>query len=140
MSRSKLDACVRVKALTIRQPWASLVAQGIKQVENRTWQTPYRGPLLVHAGKSPWRGMCRRAWELLEGTEHGDIRGYLLGVVQLVDVVPPGDVEDEWASNRGWCWILEEPTLFSEPVPCPGSQMLWTPSRRALRAVRQQLG
>ncbi|HOW47347.1 MAG TPA: ASCH domain-containing protein [Rubrivivax sp.] len=37
-------------ALSIRQPWAWLVANGIKPVENRTWPTRHRGPTLIHAG------------------------------------------------------------------------------------------
>ena len=41
-----------MKALSIRQPWAWLIVQGIKDVENRTWRTAYRGPLLIHAGKT----------------------------------------------------------------------------------------
>jgi hypothetical protein len=39
-----------MKALSIRQPWAHLIANGIKTIENRTWRTDYRGPLLIHAG------------------------------------------------------------------------------------------
>lgn len=38
--------------LSIKQPWAWLVVQGLKDVENRKWGTNYRGQLLVHAGKS----------------------------------------------------------------------------------------
>jgi hypothetical protein len=41
-----------VRALTICQPYAELIARGIKRVENRTWEMMYRGPLLIHAGKS----------------------------------------------------------------------------------------
>jgi hypothetical protein len=40
-----------MKALSIQQPWAGLVAAGLKDIENRTWSTRYRGPVLVHAGK-----------------------------------------------------------------------------------------
>lgn len=39
-----------VKALTIRQPWASLIAAGVKTIETRGWSTRYRGPLAIHAG------------------------------------------------------------------------------------------
>lgn len=39
------------KALTLWQPWASLIAAGIKKVETRPWMTHYRGPLLIHAAK-----------------------------------------------------------------------------------------
>lgn len=40
-----------MRALTIRQPWASLIAAGVKTLETRSWSTRYRGPLLIHAGK-----------------------------------------------------------------------------------------
>jgi hypothetical protein len=39
-----------VKALTLHQPWASLVAAGVKMIETRSWSTRYRGPLAIHAG------------------------------------------------------------------------------------------
>ena len=39
------------KALTIKQPYASLIVEGIKDIENRTWKTNYRGRILIHAGK-----------------------------------------------------------------------------------------
>jgi len=41
-----------MKALTIRQPWASLIAAGVKTIETRSWSTRYRGPLAIHAGKA----------------------------------------------------------------------------------------
>ena len=40
------------RALTVKQPWASLLVAGIKTVENRTWTTKYRGPLAIHAALS----------------------------------------------------------------------------------------
>lgn len=40
-----------MKGLTLTQPWASLVAIGEKRIETRSWQTSYRGPLAIHAGK-----------------------------------------------------------------------------------------
>lgn len=40
-----------MKALTIKQPYATLIAEGIKEYEFRTWKTNYRGEFLVHAGK-----------------------------------------------------------------------------------------
>ena len=41
-----------VKALSIRQPYAWLIVNGLKDIENRTWATGYRGPVLIHAGKT----------------------------------------------------------------------------------------
>lgn len=41
-----------MKVLTLKQPWATLVAEGIKQIEFRSWKTNYRGKILIHAGTS----------------------------------------------------------------------------------------
>lgn len=40
-----------MKAISIRQPWASLIVAGVKDIENRSWPTNYRGKVLVHASK-----------------------------------------------------------------------------------------
>src|SRR5262249_45422591 len=41
-----------MKALRIRQPWAWLLANGYKDIENRTWNTNFGGAFLIHAGKA----------------------------------------------------------------------------------------
>ena len=41
-----------MKVITIKQPWATLIAKGYKEYEFRTWKTKYRGDILIHAGKS----------------------------------------------------------------------------------------
>lgn len=38
-----------MKAISIRQPWAWLIVNGFKDIENRSWRTKYRGPVLIHA-------------------------------------------------------------------------------------------
>jgi hypothetical protein len=40
------------KALSIQQPWAWLIVNGYKDIENRDWSTSFRGPIAVHAGKT----------------------------------------------------------------------------------------
>lgn len=40
-----------MKAITIHQPWASLIAIGAKRFETRSWRTHYRGPIAIHAAK-----------------------------------------------------------------------------------------
>ena len=40
-----------MKCLSLWQPWASLMAYGAKGIETRSWDTAYRGPLLIHAAK-----------------------------------------------------------------------------------------
>ncbi len=41
-----------MKVITVKQPFASLIAEGLKEYEFRTWRTKYRGKILIHAGKS----------------------------------------------------------------------------------------
>ncbi len=52
-----------IKAISVWQPWASLIALGIKHFESRSWVTHYRGPLLIHASRA-WHpesdDACRR--------------------------------------------------------------------------------
>jgi hypothetical protein len=52
MDSTPTQSEIKGKALTICQPYAELIARGEKVIENRTWPTSYRGPLLIHAGKS----------------------------------------------------------------------------------------
>ncbi len=50
------------RALTLHQPWASLIAVGAKSIETRSWRTKYRGPLVIHAGKTPPPERCDNEW------------------------------------------------------------------------------
>lgn len=80
-----------VKALSIRQPWAWLIVHGHKNIENRTWTTKHRGPLLIHASKrldrndvDAARAICR---ELnIDIPDEADFGGFV-GIAQMVDVV-----------------------------------------------------
>lgn len=83
-------------ALSIRQPWAWLVVNGIKPVENRDWPTRFRGRVLIHAGKAmpmPDYMLGRMAWHECGGSQiemppPGDMQlGGLVGVAEIVDCV-----------------------------------------------------
>ncbi len=53
-----------IACLSIRQPWASLCAWGIKHIENRTWHCALREPLIIHAGKT-WKAEEQAAYDEL---------------------------------------------------------------------------
>ena len=79
-------------ALSILQPWAWLIANGHKDIENRTWSTPRRGRFLVHAGKK-WGPEQRAdlAW-VREQVPHIELpaefeRGGIVGEASIVDCV-----------------------------------------------------
>ena len=46
-----------MKALSIKQPWASLIAHSIKDIENRTWKTNFRGRIYIHTSAQKTKGM-----------------------------------------------------------------------------------
>ena len=48
----RLPKLKELRALSIRQPWAWLVVNGYKDIENRSWRTNHRGPLLIHASNN----------------------------------------------------------------------------------------
>jgi hypothetical protein len=91
-----------MKALSLRQPWLWAVLELGKTIENRRWNTKYRGPILLHAAKGCTVVECVGAlawmvetnllephdprWPGLESVERGGICGY----AEIVDVVPPG--------------------------------------------------
>ena len=72
-----------MKVLTIKQPWATLIAEGYKQYEFRTWNTKYRGDILIHAGLS-----CDK--EALKRFEHLNLeypKGCIVAKATLTDSI-----------------------------------------------------
>lgn len=95
-----------MRALSILQPWAWLIVNGYKNIENRTWSTKWRGEFLVHAGKRWGPGQRRDYMWVMANTDVGldmpamfDFQyevGYLGGIVgtaRLVDCVSESDSE-----------------------------------------------
>lgn len=140
-----------VKAITLTQPWATLVASGAKRYETRSWLTNYRGPLVIHAatGFPPYaRAVCVEPqhfrWRLLGALlcEERDLaerpaevlpRGALLGITWLEDCQRVEDVRDlldeeelafgDYTDGR-YAWKLREPLDFA-PIPIRGHLGLW---------------
>ena len=126
-----------MKALTICQPYAHLIAIGEKRVENRTWPTRYRGPIAIHAGKS-------REWLCGETPGPDMVFGAVVAVATLADVlhidrIERGDYDQRhpWLrahehTNGEWCWVLAGVVRLDEPVSWRGAQGLWEIDKSAL--------
>lgn len=122
-----------MRAITIRHPWAHLVAASIKRVENRSWPTAHRGPLAIHAAKLADRLDAGTLAELeLRGIAipPADTLAYgaIIGIVNVVDCVafedlPPALADDPFASGP-FCWILADARILT-PIPCRGQLGLW---------------
>ena len=55
-----------MKALSIKEPWASLIISGKKNIETRTWKTKYRGPVLLYVSKNPKSDISGKAFATAE--------------------------------------------------------------------------
>lgn len=72
-----------MKVLTIKQPWATLIAEGYKEYEFRTWNTKFRGELLIHAGK----GIDREAMKRFEYLNLSYPTGAIIAKVRVSDCI-----------------------------------------------------
>jgi hypothetical protein len=98
-----------MKAITLHQPWATLIALGEKRIETRSWPTNYRGPIAIHAAKTMpayAREFCgqRETVELLEhyGLEaEGLPLGAVLATAKLVDCVKFSSATGRLVRDRG---------------------------------------
>lgn len=72
-----------MKALTIKQPFASLILEGLKEYEFRTWKTKYRGPILIHAGK----GIDKKAMKKFEQYNLEYPVGAIIAQAEIEDVI-----------------------------------------------------
>jgi activating signal cointegrator 1 len=129
-----------MKALSLMQPWATLVVIGAKRFETRSWQTTHRGLLLIHAARS-WNATQQQLCTVepflsalrLAGHDLPDDlpRGAVLGCVDLLECLRV-DQADQWlAANDAayereksfgdyrpgrWAWRLANPRRFRTPV------------------------
>lgn len=140
-----------MKALSLIQPWATLVAIGAKRIETRAWATDYRGPLAIHASKwltsrgcainadvAAYLALCFeepfRTALTQGGIEH--VRelpsGAIVATARLVDVrsTDAFDVDDyERAFGdyrpRRFAWLLADVVALPAPIAHRGFPGLW---------------
>ena len=115
-----------MKSITIKQPWASLIVHGIKDIENRTWPCPkkYLGQrILIHSSvKSD-----REPYMIFNDTQADviddcimDVCGYyknigaIIGSIEIVDCVQ--NYPSVWAEKGVYNWVLANPILYAKPI------------------------
>lgn len=124
-----------MKAITIKQPWASLIVHGIKDIENRTWACPkkYLGQrVLIHASAKP----DREPYMIFNDSQADaidncvmDVCGYykqtgaIVGSVEIVNCVQ--NHPSIWADKGVYNWVLANPVLFEKPIPAKGKLSFW---------------
>ena len=123
-----------MKALSIRQPWASLIIQGYKPIENRSSKSNFRGPLLIHAGLTfdcDGADWVSNTFPHLQRTvsESKEFRGGIIGSVLMVACVT--EHPSFWFFGKyGYLFMKPRPLEFSPykgqlgffDVPCSNNQ------------------
>ncbi len=121
-----------MKCLTVAQPWAWLILHGYKLIENRTWRTPHRGPLVIHAGRR--RDMLDQCY-----ADPGLARllpdrcelpfSAIVGTVTLEDCVRTDSLFLDQSQQRfidgPWCWILSNAIALERPIAYSGQRLLF---------------
>lgn len=127
-------------ALTLKNPWAHLIAHHGKDVENRSWM-PHAGvdTLLIHAGKTWDRRNNRRP---LVGDVGDPVTSAIVAVADLAFACDTSRWVQEvvcgcgpWAQPGQCHWRLANVRALAEPVPTGGKQGLWRPSADVLAEV-----
>lgn len=122
-----------MKVLTIKEPWATLIIDGYKKYEFRSWKTNYRGKILIHAGMSLERENAQRFSEYNIDYSCGEI----IGEAQIVDCifVTPEINEELKKINplvygksghvEKYAWKLENIIKYDKKIKVKGKLGLW---------------
>lgn len=123
-----------MKALTIKQPYAGLIVDGVKDIENRAWKTHFRGRIYIHAGASNEHEQryipaiitemqfeeCNQLW-LTHGIWD---KSSIIGEAEIIDCVQ--DSKSIWALPGYWHWVLANPVKYHTPIyNVKGKQSFW---------------
>ena len=158
-----------MKAISLWQPWASLVAVAAKQIETRSWATQYRGPLVIHAALK-WDARIReiaaepRMRNLLAIDRWAIEYPYRLtrgAAVALVDLVDVADIrsdcmigQTDWKTYPlptgnellfgnytpgRYAWLFQNIRKLKTPVLLKGRQQLWTLKPEEIAAIEAAL-
>lgn len=131
-----------MKCLTIRQPWATLIALGEKQIETRSWRAAHRGELAIHAGMQVNKAICRTEPYQSLLARHGYTAdnlptGKIIAVSRIADCceVTPELAQQGWPGGNEYvfgnyaegryAWKLEEVVPLVHPIPAKGRLGFW---------------
>lgn len=151
-----------MKALSIKQPWASLIAHDIKNIENRNWKTKFRGKIYIHASGTP-AVKSGKTWTIYTKEQLDEIHlkhdhlvlkaefetSMIIGEVEIVDCVINHD--SIWAekttihiengkmySNEKpiYNWVLANAVLYDKPIlNVKGKLSFWEPDIDILECI-----
>lgn len=127
-----------MRCLAIRQPWAWAIVAGAKDVENRSWKTTYRGPVVIQASSKAVA--VKRLAKTHELPPAEFAYGALIGVADLVDIVPLSEEleANPWAWGP-YCWIFRNARAFHRAIPFKAKLNLYCLPAAVARRARTEI-
>lgn len=128
-----------MKVLSLTEPYASLVKDGVKKIETRSWKTNYRGRLYIHVSSTPIPVKCRNNSELMNLVDYNNLNfGHIICSCYLEDCVLMTDsfiekikntdyneyIAGEYAPGR-YAWILKDLEVLDNPIKVGGHLGIW---------------
>ena len=122
-----------MKVITLKQPWATLVAEGLKKYEFRSWKFNYRGEILIHAGK----GIDKEAMKKFEYLNLNYPHSKIIAKVKILDCIELNDEinkqileENKFIYGHkyyrtGYAWKLEFIEKINDETEVSGKQGIW---------------
>ncbi len=121
-----------MKVLTIKQPYASLIAHGYKKFEFRSWKTKYRGELYIHAGK----GIDKKRMDMVNDYNLDYPNGFIIAKVKLTDCILVDEKMSKSLNEKNpkvythdytgyYAWCLEDVEILEEPIKTNGKLSIW---------------
>ena len=121
-----------MKTLTIKEPWASLIINGYKTYEFRSWKTNYRGKILIHAGKSLEKDQVKK----IEKYNLKYSSGEIIGEATITDCIKVDKELDQklreknnlvYGNNHidNYAWKLENIKKYDKKIKINGKLGLW---------------
>ena len=110
-----------MKVLTIKEPWASLIINGYKEYEFRSFKTNYRGKILIHAGLTLEKNNAIKFNNYNLDYGHGEI----IGEAYITDCILVDDEFEKSEHPRIYAWKLEHVIKYNKRISCKGKLGLW---------------
>ena len=127
-----------MRVLTIKEPFASLVAHRIKKIETRSWKTKYRGEIYIHAGLAKVNVKDKRIQHLMTYLPDPTPKyGVIIAKANLVDCVfmdeaflkqiqeNPVEYECGHYEYGRYAWVLDDVEILETPIPAKGKLGIW---------------
>ncbi len=146
-----------MQALTIREPWASLIVSTNKKFETRDWKRNYRGLLAIHSGKQsvPVEDYPLGLEEILDDLEitQNDLNNNKQKIIAIATLKEIHLMTDKFINEQSelerltgfwepglYAWELTDIKPITQPIPARGMPGLWTVPDDIYVQIQQQLG